>query len=69
MSILYFADENGKTALMYAAAKGYLEITSLLLEAGADGRIVDKSRKSASDYASDFGYLNFIKFKAQLALS
>ena len=61
-------DDNGRTALMYAAGRGFLEITPLLLDAGASRDVQDNSRKSARDHASDLGYLNSLKFKAQLVV-
>jgi hypothetical protein len=44
-------NESGATALMYAAAGGFDKICKLILDAGADVRIVDKDQQSALEYA------------------
>jgi ankyrin repeat protein len=44
-------DEQGRTALFYAAGRGYSVITGMLLEEGADPNLTDKLNKTATDYA------------------
>lgn len=43
----------GQTALMIAASCGNRDLVKLLLEYGANTKIIDMSRKKAIDYASD----------------
>ena len=49
--IINYADNNGTTALMYAAAYNTAEIVEELLNAGADIDIKDNSGNKAVDYA------------------
>lgn len=44
-------NDDGATALMYAAGGGYEKICKLLLDAGADVRIEDANSKTALSYA------------------
>jgi ankyrin repeat protein len=44
---------HGKTALMYAAAGSHVEMTALLLDAGADSFLQDKHGMRASDLTRD----------------
>ncbi|CAG9179512.1 ankyrin repeat domain-containing protein [Cupriavidus respiraculi] len=48
-------DAFGATALMHAARNGHIEILSLLLGAGADGRRRDRLGRMALDYATAAG--------------
>ncbi|MCB1175061.1 MAG: ankyrin repeat domain-containing protein [Leptospiraceae bacterium] len=45
-------DDNGKTALLYAAIEGNTEAATILLQAGADPNVADKSRFTALHYAA-----------------
>ena len=45
-------DENGKTILMFASFRGYLEIVKELIKAGADVNIKDKNGTTALIVAS-----------------
>ncbi len=49
-------DQLGRTALMYAAEKGYKETVLALLKMGAKKRYRDKEGKLAKDYADKQGY-------------
>jgi len=49
------ADISGKTPLMLAAAQGWNDLVKALLDGDADPRAVDKSGKSAADYAEAAG--------------
>jgi len=44
-------DEQGRTALFYAAGRGFPTITLMLLDKGADPNLTDKFNKTAADYA------------------
>ncbi len=48
-------DDDGRTALMYAAEKGYPDVVSLLLRRGADRAIRDHAGKTALDHAIESG--------------
>jgi ankyrin repeat protein len=50
-NILDSREEFGRTALMYAAAEGSLEVVDMLLLNGADSRLGDKDGKTALDLA------------------
>lgn len=52
----------GRTALMYAAGEGRIDIIKLLIEYGADVNIKNYLSKTALDYASNFGFLEILKF-------
>ena len=49
-------NENGQTALIIAAQKGYNDIVKLLLEKEANALIVDNYQKSTLSYASERGF-------------
>lgn len=46
-------DNDGQTALMYAAYEGFCGVIRLLLQAGADWTVVDNSGKTAVDVAKE----------------
>lgn len=48
-------DENGKTALMYAAERGDKKSVLQLIEAGADLNALDNNKNSALHYAAAYG--------------
>ncbi|XP_069736523.1 NAD-capped RNA hydrolase NUDT12 [Phaenicophaeus curvirostris] len=55
-SLINSTADNGWTALMYGARNGRLEVVQLLLEKGCDRSIANKSRQTALDIASFWGY-------------
>ncbi|NWI69477.1 NUD12 pyrophosphatase, partial [Todus mexicanus] len=55
-SLIDAAADNGWTALMYGARNGHLGVVRLLLEAGCDRSITNKSRQTALDIAKFWGY-------------
>ena len=54
----------GATALMVAAAKGNLELASLLVSHGADPHVKATDDSSAADWASRFGHTEIAKVLA-----
>lgn len=55
-------DDDGRTALMFAAENGSLEIVKLLLEKGADITIKDVNEWDALQYATDeWNYVDSIE--------
>ncbi|MBK1654231.1 ankyrin repeat domain-containing protein [Allochromatium vinosum] len=55
-------DAKGRTPLILAAAKGYVEICGLLLESGADPSITDSGGETALDAASRLGHVELVAF-------
>ena len=56
--------ENGYTALMYAAEKGYLEIAKLLIENGSDANATNRFGESVltlADFPGNEKIVNFLK--------
>ncbi|XP_061636738.1 LOW QUALITY PROTEIN: DNA-binding protein RFXANK [Phyllopteryx taeniolatus] len=60
-SLLSKQDEGGFTPLMWAAAFGEKTVVDLLLEKGADPKIVARDRESALTLASSGGYVDIIE--------
>lgn len=59
---------NNTTPLMYAAQIGRIEIVRVLLDAGADAKLIDNEGKTAQDYAGESGnehVVNLIKSALQ----
>jgi RNA polymerase primary sigma factor len=54
-------DDSGRTLLMLAAAKGHVEICSLLVDAGADLVATDDTGKDAITIARAFGFLDLVE--------
>ncbi len=50
----------GETPLIVAAAAGRLDAVRILVEAGADPRVRDQVRKSALDWATEYGFKDVI---------
>ncbi|XP_077439399.1 DNA-binding protein RFXANK [Vanacampus margaritifer] len=61
MSLLSKQDERGFTPLMWAAAFGEKTVVDLLLEKGADPKILASDRESALTLASSGGYEDIIE--------
>ncbi|XP_077389767.1 DNA-binding protein RFXANK isoform X2 [Festucalex cinctus] len=61
MSLLSKQDERGFTPLMWAAAFGEKTVVDLLLEKGADPKILARDRESALTLASSGGYADIIE--------
>ena len=55
----------GMTLLHFAVDRGYLEMTSFLLKAGADKSVVDKDGMTALDYATICEYDGIIALLSQ----
>lgn len=55
-SMLDARDDQGRTPLMLAAAKGSQELCELLLDAGANPALVSNEGKTASSIAAEMGY-------------
>ncbi|KFO75407.1 NAD-capped RNA hydrolase NUDT12 [Cuculus canorus] len=55
-SLVNSTADNGWTALMYGARNGHLQVVQLLLAKGCDKSIVNKSRQTALDIATFWGY-------------
>jgi len=49
-------DEDGWTALMFAAVEGHAPLVAVLLKAGADKEIKNKDGQTAADLADQRGY-------------
>lgn len=63
------SDEKGRTPLILAASKGYVEICRLLLDAGADPTIRDKDGKDAQALASSNGRIELMKILSPVGSS
>lgn len=63
-----YQDSQGRTALMVAAGVGALEVTAILLNAGAERSLKDNRGMTAYDYASKHSYTVMFKFSAQLMI-
>jgi ankyrin repeat protein len=61
-------DTLGQTALMKAARVGALEITALLLCAGADRNLRDASGCTATDHAAKHSYTTMFQYMGQLLI-
>uniref|UniRef100_A0A3Q2ZN19 Regulatory factor X-associated ankyrin-containing protein n=1 Tax=Hippocampus comes TaxID=109280 RepID=A0A3Q2ZN19_HIPCM len=61
VSLLSKQDERGFTPLMWASAFGEKTVVDLLLEKGADPKIVARDRESALTLASSGGYVDIIE--------
>ncbi|NXI48725.1 NUD12 pyrophosphatase, partial [Chloroceryle aenea] len=59
-SLINAAGDNGWTALMYGARNGHLEVVQILLEEGCDRSIINKSRQTALDIATFWGYKHIV---------
>ncbi|XP_038615695.1 NAD-capped RNA hydrolase NUDT12 isoform X1 [Tachyglossus aculeatus] len=62
--LLNETSENGWTALMYGARNGHPDVVQLLLEKGCDKSIVNKSRQTALDIATFWGYKHVVNLLA-----
>jgi ankyrin repeat protein len=60
VSDLLYADKDGWTALMLAAAKGHVDCVRILLPA-SEPFAVDNNGKSASDLAADAGHREVVR--------
>ncbi|NXA50520.1 NUD12 pyrophosphatase, partial [Nothocercus julius] len=65
-SLINAAAQNGWTALMYGARNGHFEVVQILLEAGCDRSIVNKSRQTALDIAKFWGYKHIANLLANM---
>ncbi|KAK7083473.1 acyl-CoA binding domain-containing protein 6 [Halocaridina rubra] len=59
--ILSARDENGMTVLHWAADRGYVDMTEVLLEKGFSVNIQDESGQTPLHYAASCGHLDLIK--------
>ena len=57
--------DDGWTALHFAAFNGYLAIATRLLEGGADLTLRNKDGKTALDYARSYGYSEVVALLSQ----
>ncbi len=55
-----YQDENKKTALMYAAQEGWIDVVKILIENKADLDIYDNTKKNALMYAAGHGHKEII---------
>ena len=55
-NIEHRSEKNAYTALIYAAAKGYVDIVNFLIEKGANVNVIDKHGTSALEFATKKGY-------------
>ncbi|MGQ0676584.1 MAG: ankyrin repeat domain-containing protein [Rhodospirillales bacterium] len=60
------ADSNGRTAMMYAAAGGYVEIIEILVKNKANVRIKDKQGRSALYWAAAMGHEDALELLLKL---
>lgn len=58
-------DDEGQTALIHAASIGAMNLTSLLLAAGANRYLTDNRGMSAKDYASKHSFSAYFQFARQ----
>eukprot|EP00042_Codosiga_hollandica_P037766 m.301214 g.301214 ORF g.301214 m.301214 type:complete len:387 (-) comp55219_c0_seq26:70-1230(-) len=58
--ILFFLPKSGSTALMYAAAFGYLSCARVLLQGGASTSVKNQAGKTALDFAREYMRTNVV---------
>jgi len=58
---LNITDKSGKTSLIRACKKGYMEVIKKLLEKGVDKDVKDKKGKTAEDYAKEKHYTEIVE--------
>ncbi|RYH12610.1 ankyrin repeat domain-containing protein [archaeon] len=63
-----YQDSQGRSALMLAAGVGALDVTAILLNAGAERSLKDNKGMTAYDLASKHSYTVMFKFSAQLMI-
>lgn len=62
LNINYQNQVNGRTALMFAAGRGNLDVVKKLMELGADMQITTADNRTAFAYACWFGHIEVVKF-------
>jgi ankyrin repeat protein len=59
-------DNEGKTALTYAAREGFISVVKTLVDAGADIHIKDTKQRSALDYARKYQHSDLVSYLESL---
>ena len=62
-------DKDGMTALHIGSKNGHLEIAKILIETGADTRIMDARGRTAADVARAHGPLDIAEYIESLPIS